>query len=222
MKVLSAQKDIGPPMTATPHTDRPMPLVKRCIDVVLSAVLLLCFSPLFLLIALAIKCTSRGPIFYPWHVLGKNARPFIGYKFRTMVENADNLKAQLWSRNEMTGPFFKMRNDPRIMPLGRFLRKYSLDELPQLWSVFKGDMSLVGPRAPSQAEYDQFAPWQQRKLSVVPGITCLWQISGRNEISDWNEWIQLDLDYIDHWSLWLDCKILLKTIPAVISARGAS
>lgn len=121
----------------------------------------------------------------------------------------------------MTGPFFKMRNDPRIIPFGRLLRKYSLDELPQLWSVLKGDLSLVGPRAPSQAEYAQFEEWQRRKLTVIPGITCLWQISGRNEISDWNEWIRLDLEYIDHWSLWLDLKILLKTIPAVLSARGA-
>ncbi|PIR20629.1 MAG: UDP-phosphate galactose phosphotransferase [Deltaproteobacteria bacterium CG11_big_fil_rev_8_21_14_0_20_47_16] len=199
-----------------------LPLSKRILDISVSLALLILLSPIFLIIALLVKLTSRGPIFYPWNVLGQNAVPFVGYKFRTMVVDADDIKSQLWDQNEMSGPFFKMRNDPRITGIGRFLRKFSLDELPQLWSVLRGDMSLVGPRAPSANEFSQFEDWQKRKLSVRPGITCIWQVSGRNEISDWNEWIRLDLDYIDNWTLWLDIKILLKTIPAVLTARGAS
>ncbi|PIU55002.1 MAG: sugar transferase [Deltaproteobacteria bacterium CG07_land_8_20_14_0_80_38_7] len=196
--------------------------IKRIIDVVISLVLLIFLLPLFVVITIFVKITSRGPVFYKWRVLGKDAKPFIGYKFRTMIESADNLKEKLRHLNEMKGPVFKIKNDPRITKLGKFLRKYSLDELPQLWSVLKGDMSLVGPRPPSAEEYADFENWQKRKLSATPGITCLWQVSGRNEINNFSEWVKLDLYYIDHWSLGLDIKILLKTLFAVVSAKGAS
>ena len=195
--------------------------IKRAIDVVLASAALLVLSPLLLLIAIAVKVTSRGPIFYEWRVLGKHARPFVGWKFRTMVPDADRLKEQFLAKNEMTGPVFKMRNDPRITPIGRFLRKYSLDELPQLWSVVKGDMSLVGPRPPGPEEFAAFKPWQWAKLAVTPGITCLWQVNGRTEISEFDEWARLDLQYIQEWNLWLDCRILLLTVPAVLRAKGA-
>ena len=195
---------------------------KRLMDIVVAGGALIALSPVLAAIALTIKATSPGPILYRWRVVGQAGRPFAGYKFRTMVVNADTLKPRLLAANEMTGPVFKMRNDPRITPVGRVLRKYSLDELPQLWSVLKGDMSLVGPRPPLQTEYAHFTERQKQKLAVKPGITCLWQISGRNNIWDFDEWIRLDLAYIENWSLWLDLKILLKTIPAVLSHRGAS
>lgn len=195
---------------------------KRLLDIVISFALLVVLFPVFAVLAVLVKSTSpRGPIFYPWRVLGRNRRTFVGYKFRTMVPNADQLKEQLMRHNEMTGPVFKMKNDPRVTPLGRILRKFSLDELPQLYSVLKGDMSLVGPRPPSRCEADQFQFWQRRKLSVVPGITCLWQISGRSDISSFDEWARLDLEYIRNASMRMDLAILLRTLPAVIAAKGA-
>ena len=196
--------------------------IKRALDIAVSGVLLALLSPVFGAIATVIKLTSPGPVMYRWRVVGERGRPFTGYKFRTMVPNADALKAQLMAQNEMSGPVFKMRRDPRITPIGRFLRKFSLDELPQLWSVLKGDMSLVGPRPPLESEYAAFTEQQQRKLEVKPGITCLWQISGRNDISDFDDWVRLDLQYIREWSLWLDLKVLLLTIPAVLRGRGAA
>jgi lipopolysaccharide/colanic/teichoic acid biosynthesis glycosyltransferase len=195
-------------------------ITKRAVDVVVAGFSLIILSPLFAIIALAIKLTSHGSIFYRWRVVGLSGRPFTSYKFRTMVQGADKLKARLITDNEMQGPVFKMKHDPRITSIGRLLRKYSLDELPQLWSVIKGYMSLVGPRPPLQSEWEQFEPWQRLKLSVKPGITCLWQISGRNEIQDFNEWVLLDLKYIDNWSLRLDFQILVKTIPAVLRGSG--
>ena len=195
--------------------------LKRLFDIVVSALLLLLLSPLLALIALAVWLTSGRPILYRWPVVGLGGRPFTGYKFRTMVRDADRLKAQLLAHNEMRGPVFKMTNDPRVTPIGRVLRKFSLDELPQLWSVLKGDMSLVGPRPPLQSEWVHFEDWQRRKLSVKPGITCLWQVGGRNEIRDFDDWVRMDLQYIDHWSFWLDLEILLRTIPAVLFGRGA-
>ena len=194
--------------------------LKRSLDVVAAAVLLLALAPVFVVVALAVRLSSPGPILYRWSVVGLEGKPFTGYKFRTMVVNADALKAQLAAGNEMSGPVFKIKHDPRITPVGRCLRKFSLDELPQLWIVLNGDMSLVGPRPPLETEWQHFQPWQRRKLSVRPGITCLWQIAGRNEISDFDRWVRLDLEYIDHWSLWLDLKILLLTIPAVIRGTG--
>jgi exopolysaccharide biosynthesis polyprenyl glycosylphosphotransferase len=194
--------------------------IKRGIDLVLSAVLLVLLSPILLAIAVAVKLTSAGPALYRWQVVGQGGRPFTGYKFRTMVTDADALKAELLARNEMQGPVFKLTDDPRITRVGSFLRRHSLDELPQLWSVFKGDMSLVGPRPPLQSEYEQFTAYQKQKLAVKPGLTCLWQIRGRNQIRDFDEWVRLDLEYIDHWSLWLDFKILVLTIPAVLRGTG--
>jgi len=194
---------------------------KRVIDIILSGIGLIILSPLFLVIAIAIKLTSSGPIFYRWHVVGLNKRKFVSYKFRTMVTNADELKAKLMDKNEMNSIVFKMKNDPRITKVGRLLRKFSLDELPQLYSVLKGDMSLVGPRPPLATEIPKFKNWHRRKLSVKPGITCLWQCSGRNHIVNFDDWVMMDLKYIDQWSLWLDFKILLKTIPAVLLGRGA-
>jgi len=197
--------------------------LKRITDCAIAAIALLLLAPIFLLVAVAIKLSSpKGPIFYRWRVLGKNGKPFVGYKFRTMVPDADKLKEQLRALNEMQGPVFKMRNDPRVLPFGRFLRKFSIDELPQLYSVLKGDMSLVGPRPPSREEAERFEFWQRRKLSVKPGISCLWQVNGRNEIRDFSEWARLDLEYIEHASFLLDLKILLQTIPAVLSGQGAS
>lgn len=196
-------------------------LVKRLFDIVFSSLLLVFLMPLLVGIALIIKATDRGPIFYRWKVVGFNKEKFTGYKFRTMVVDADRLKAQLEAQNEMKGAVFKIKNDPRITPIGRILRKFSLDELPQLWSVLKGDMSIVGPRPPLETELPRFDSWHRRKLSVKPGLTCLWQISGRSGITDFDEWVKLDLAYIDNWTLWLDFKILAKTIPAVLLGRGA-
>ena len=195
-------------------------LLKRTIDVIVSALGLVLLSPLFLLVGLLIKLTSSGPIFYPWDVIGIGGRPFRGHKFRTMVANADEMKKELLSGNEMKGPVFKMADDPRITPLGRILRKFSIDELPQLWSVLKGDMSLVGPRPAGPQEWEQYEHWQRRKLSVTPGITCLWQVSGRNKICDFYEWAKLDMEYIDNWSLWLDFKIILTTVVVVLRGTG--
>jgi len=193
---------------------------KRALDVLVSALLLLLLSPLLLILGLLVKLTSRGPVIYRWKVVGRNGRPFVGYKFRSMVANADELKAKLEDRNEMTGPVFKLVNDPRITRVGSWMRRYSLDELPQLYSVLKGDMSLVGPRPPLVTEYARFNEYQKQKLGVKPGITCLWQISGRNELSDFDDWVGLDLSYIRRWSLWLDFKILLKTLTVVFSGSG--
>jgi lipopolysaccharide/colanic/teichoic acid biosynthesis glycosyltransferase len=199
-----------------------MRALKRIFDVAVSGILLVLLSPILGAVALGIKLTSPGPILYPWRVVGKDGRFFDSHKFRSMVPNADALKEQLMASNEMRGPVFKMQRDPRITPIGRVLRKYSLDELPQLWSVFKGDMSLVGPRPPLQSEYVRFTDAQKGKLAVKPGITCLWQVSGRNQISDFDDWVRLDLEYIRTWSFWLDVKILLLTLPAVVRGRGAA
>lgn len=193
---------------------------KRLIDIIVSGVLLILMSPLLVFLGLLIKLTSRGPVFYPWKVVGKNGKPFVGYKFRSMVANADELKAALEAHNEMLGPVFKLTHDPRITPVGAWMRRYSLDELPQLYSVWKGDMSLVGPRPPLVTEYVRFSDFQRQKLAVTPGITCLWQINGRNDISDFDEWVTLDLEYIRRWSLWFDCKILARTAWVVIAGSG--
>jgi lipopolysaccharide/colanic/teichoic acid biosynthesis glycosyltransferase len=177
---------------------------------------------LFLAIAIAIKLTTpQLPVFYPWRVVGQNGVEFTGYKFTTMVLDADKRKADLLVKNEMSGPVFKIKNDPRVTQLGRFLRKYSLNELPQLWSVCKGDMSLVGPRPAFRSELERYEFWQKRKLCIRPGITCLWQIRGRNKISNFDEWVMMDLEYIDQWSLWLDFRILLRTFWVVVSGSGS-
>ena len=194
--------------------------LKRFIDLFISASLLILLSPLFMLIAVLIKFTSKGPIFYEWKVSGLNKKPFKSWKFRTMVQNADQLKEKLMKMNEMRGPVFKIKKDPRVTKVGWFLRKFSLDELPQLWSVLIGDMSLVGPRPPLQSEIIKFASWHRRKLSMKPGITCLWQVKGRNMINNFDDWAKLDLQYIDNWSIWLDLKILFLTPLAVFRGSG--
>ena len=194
--------------------------IKRGFDVIVAGLLLLLFAPVFLALAVAVKVTSPGPILYQWHVVGKNGQPFVGYKFRSMYENADAMKGSLERLNEMQGPVFKISNNPRVTRVGRWMRRYSLDELPQLYSVLTGNMSLVGPRPPLVTEYVRFNEFQRKKLAVTPGITCLWQISGRNEISDFDEWVRLDLEYIRRWTPQLDFWILLKTIVAVFSGSG--
>jgi lipopolysaccharide/colanic/teichoic acid biosynthesis glycosyltransferase len=182
---------------------------------------LVILSPLLAAVAIAVRLDSRGPVLYPWRVVGYRGRRFTGYKFRTMVPDADRLKAQLGHLNEMSGPVFKIRHDPRVTRTGRFLRKYSLDELPQLWSVLLGDMSLVGPRPLGPWEFVRCVPEQRRKLAVRPGITCYWQIYGRSDITDFDEWVRLDLKYIAEWDLGLDLRILVKTFPVVMKGSGA-
>ncbi len=206
----------------TPLLQRPYRLrVKRAIDLVVGTILLIAASPVILVVALVTWICEGRPILYQWRVVGQNGRPFRSWKFRTMVRDADLRKQGLLRHNEMQGPVFKMREDPRITRMGRFLRKYSLDELPQLWSVVLGDMSLVGPRPPLVSEFAQFEPWQKRKLSVVPGLTCLWQVQGRADIRDFDDWVRMDLEYIDHWSLLLDFKILFQTALVVVRGTGA-
>ena len=194
--------------------------LKRAMDVTIAALLLVAASPLFAAIAIAVRATSRGPALFPCRWVGMNGATFTGYKFRSMVEGAEGQEAALQDRNEMTGPAFKLTDDPRVTPLGRFLRKYSLDELPQLWSVLKGDLSLVGPRPPREHEYARFSDFQMRKMTVKPGITCLWQVEGRHAISDVDQWVERDLDYIRRWSLWLDIKILARTAVVVLKGTG--
>lgn len=195
--------------------------LKRLMDIGISVILLTVLFPLMLAIGLAVRTASPGPVFYGLDWVGQGGRRFRGYKFRTMIVGADRQEADLQSRNEMNGPAFKMDNDPRITPLGRVLRRYSLDELPQLWSVLKGDLSLVGPRPPRTHEYAQFTPFQMGKMAVKPGITCLWQVEGRHRISDFDEWVRLDVRYIETWSLWLDVKILFRTAGVVLKGTGA-
>ncbi len=195
--------------------------VKRVIDVVASMAALLLLSPLWLLIVAAVRFTSRGPVLYRQVRCGLHGRRFTLLKFRTMVENADRMRAEVEHLNVMDGPVFKAPSDPRVTPIGHLLRRSSLDELPQLLNVLVGDMALVGPRPPIPEEVEQYEPWQRRRLAMKPGITCLWQISGRSNL-DFATWMELDLAYIDHWSLWLDTKILALTVPAVFSGRGAA
>jgi lipopolysaccharide/colanic/teichoic acid biosynthesis glycosyltransferase len=189
-------------------------------DAAISGFLLIILSPLLIMLVLLVKLTSRGPAFYRWNVVGKNGQPFTGYKFRSMVVNADELKSQLLAQNEMTGPVFKLAQDPRITGVGSWMRRYSLDELPQLYSVLIGDMSLVGPRPPLVTEFEQFSGFQKQKLSVKPGITCLWQVGGRNRVRDFDDWVRLDLEYIRRWSLTLDVRILLQTLREVVRGSG--
>ncbi|HEY9420692.1 MAG TPA: sugar transferase, partial [Thermoanaerobaculia bacterium] len=206
---------------ATTPTNTFQLMAKRLLDVVLASLLLLLAMPIVGLIALVIKATSGGSILFRQTRCGLNGRIFTLYKFRTMVADAEERRLDLLHLNEMNGPVFKLRSDPRVTFFGRFLRRFSLDELPQLWNVLRGDMSLVGPRPPIPEEVAKYQRWQRRRLAMKPGLTCLWQVSGRNDL-DFDRWMQLDLEYIDSWSPLLDLKILLKTIPAVLSGKGAS
>jgi len=194
---------------------------KRLFDIVASLVALLLLSPVLIMVAAMIRLTSRGPILFRQLRVGRHGRRFHMLKFRSMVVNAEELKAKLMARNEQAGPVFKMRLDPRITYVGRFIRKFSIDELPQLLNVLRGEMSIVGPRPPVPSEVARYEAWQRRRLSVRPGLTCVWQVSGRNEIS-FEEWMYLDMQYIDHWSLAQDFQLILKTVPVVLSGRGAS
>jgi len=195
--------------------------LKRAVDVTLSSVLLVLAVPVSVLVAMAIKWGEGGEVLFRQRRCGLNGRVFTLYKFRTMIDGAEAQMHEVAHLNEMNGPVFKSRRDPRVTRLGRILRRFSLDELPQLWNVLRGDMSLVGPRPPIPEEVARYERWQRRRLSMKPGLTCLWQISGRNEL-DFDSWMALDLQYIDNWSPWLDVKILAKTVPVVLSGRGAS
>jgi len=195
--------------------------VKRVIDVCCSLILLLMLAPLFLVVAVLIKILSPGPVFFVQERVGLNKRRFRMYKCRTMVADAEQRQKELEHLNEVRGPVFKIKDDPRITPIGKWLRKTSIDELPQLINVLKGDMSLVGPRPLPERDVDGFdKDWQRRRFSVRPGITCLWQVNGRSDIA-FDNWMKLDMEYIDQWSLWLDVKILAQTIPAVLRGVGA-
>jgi exopolysaccharide biosynthesis polyprenyl glycosylphosphotransferase len=207
--------------TNTPGAPFPM-FLKRVQDITASTLGMVLLAPLVPLIAIAVKLSSRGPVLYSQERCGLNGRRFTLHKFRTMYEGADTRLGEVAHLNEVEGPAFKARHDPRTTPVGRILRRLSLDELPQLVNVIKGDMSLVGPRPPLPEEVERYERWQRRRLSMKPGLTGLWQVSGRAGLDDFNRWIALDLAYIDRWSLWLDLKILLKTFPAVLSTRGAS
>ncbi|MDI6704121.1 MAG: sugar transferase [bacterium] len=195
-------------------------LIKRMIDIIVSALLIILLSPFFLLIAVLIKLDSNGPVFFTQERVGRNGRRFKCLKFRSMVVNAEELLSEVKDLNEVAGPVFKIKDDPRITGIGRFLRKTSIDELPQLINVLKGEMSLVGPRPPIPFEVEKYDDWQRRRLSMRPGLTCIWQVSGRSNIP-FERWMEMDLNYIDNWSLWLDLKLLLKTIPAVLKGTGS-
>ncbi len=200
---------------------QPLPWWKRATDVVGGWLLLVGISPVLLLIAVLVKATSRGPIIFRQWRAGRGGQPFLFYKFRTMIDGADALKEGLRASNEVSGPVFKMRRDPRVTALGRVLRRSSLDELPQLWNVIKGDMSLVGPRPPTLDEVPKYLDWQRRRLDLTGGITGLWQVSGRNDVS-FEEWMRMDIRYSRTRSPMNDLRILLRTIRAVVTGRGAS
>src|SRR5215467_559916 len=206
---------------STTPTNEVLMFVRRVLDVVLAGIILVIFGPLVMLpTAILIKLTSPGPVLFKQKRCGLNGRVFMMYKFRSMVDNAEQQRVELEAFNEMDGPVFKSSRDPRITVIGKIIRRRSIDELPQLFNVLQGHMSLVGPRPPLPQEVTRYERWQRRRLSMKPGMTCLWQISGRNEVS-FEDWMKLDLTYIDNWSLLLDLKILLKTVPVVLLGRGA-
>jgi exopolysaccharide biosynthesis polyprenyl glycosylphosphotransferase len=196
-------------------------LIKECLDRVGALMLLVLSLPLMLVVALAIKLDSNGPVLFVQERVGLRKRKFRLYKFRTMVEDAESRRADLEPLNEFSGPVFKMRYDPRVTRVGRCLRRFSIDELPQLWNVLVGEMSFVGPRPPLAEEVERYEDWQRRRLAMKPGISGLWQVAGRGRKLDFSEWVRLDLEYIDNWSLALDLRILLWTVPVVILGKGA-
>ena len=199
---------------------RRIPYWKRGMDIVGAIVGLVLFMPVMLAVVIAIKLTSKGPAIFKQKRVGQEGKPFILYKFRSMFLGAEDKKKELMKFNERTGPTFKMTADPRVTPIGKLIRKWSLDELPQFYNVLKGDMSLVGPRPPTTDEVPKYDNWQNRRLEVKPGITCIWQISARHK-SSFEEWIRLDIDYVRRQSFLLDLKILFLTLPAVLSKKGA-
>jgi lipopolysaccharide/colanic/teichoic acid biosynthesis glycosyltransferase len=193
---------------------------KRILDVVGSTTLLVCLLPVMILIALGVVFTSRGPVFFVQERVGRDGRPFRFYKFRSMVDGAQEAKAALTALNEVTGPVFKIKDDPRVTPLGRWLRRLSLDELPQFWNVLCGSMSLVGPRPPIPEEVALYTEWEKQRLLVKPGLTCIWQVSGRSDV-EFANWVAMDIDYIVNWTIWSDIRLLWATIPAVVAGNGA-
>ena len=194
---------------------------KRFTDIFLSAIGLILLSPILLIVAIAIRIDSKGPIIFKQDRVGKDGKIFSMYKFRSMIVNAEELKTKLETKNEMSGPMFKMKNDPRITKVGRFIRKTSIDELPQLINVIKGDMSLVGPRPSLPKEVEQFSPWMLERLKVKPGITCYWQVMGRNNIA-FEEWMKLDVKYVHEMNYWLDIKLIFKTFFVLFGDESAS
>ena len=194
---------------------------KRAIDIIGAGSGLLLLSPVIAIVACAVKFTSKGPIFFSQKRVGKNGKIFEMYKFRSMVVNAEELKEKLAHQNEMSGPMFKMKDDPRVTKIGKFIRKTSIDELPQLWNVLKGDMSLVGPRPSLPKEVKQFEKWMFRRLTVKPGLTCYWQVSGRNNI-DFEDWMKLDISYVEDRNLWIDIKLIFKTVLVLFGDKNAS
>ncbi len=208
------------PQTAPPAVSGHELMMKRGIDLAGTVLISLLLTPLLLAVYGACLIFQGRPVFFSQERIGLNGRPFTMYKFRTMVVGAQEERARLHTYNEASGPVFKIRNDPRTTAIGAFLRFFSLDELPQLYNVFKGDMSLVGPRPPLPEEVAEYETWHLRRLTMPPGLTCIWQVSGRNEIP-FDQWVKLDLAYIDNWSIMEDLLILLRTIPAVLFARGA-
>lgn len=193
---------------------------KRALDIIASTLGLIILSPILLIVAILIKLESKGPAIFSQKRIGLNKKEFKMYKFRSMVQNAEELKEKLAKENEMSGPMFKMKNDPRVTKVGRFIRKTSIDELPQLINVLKGEMSLVGPRPSLPKEVSKFEPWMLRRLSVKPGLTCYWQVSGRNNI-DFEDWMKLDLQYVNDRSFWLDLKLILKTATVLFGDKNA-
>jgi len=210
-----------PLLTFSATPDDEILLLKRGVDFVMALAALVLLSPVLLVLAILVKLTSRGPVFFSQVRCGLGGRKFTLYKFRSMRADADLIREELEALNEVDGPVFKIRNDPRCTPIGRFMRKFSLDELPQFVNIIRGDMSFVGPRPPLPQEVEKYERWQRRRLRMQPGLTCLWALEGRSRLS-FRRWMELDLEYIDHWSMALDWKILLKTIPIVIVGRGAS
>ena len=194
--------------------------IKRLIDIICPLLGVLILSPLFIIIAIIIKSTSKGPVFFSQKRVGKNGKEFDMYKFRSMVVNAEELKEKLVAQNEMSGPMFKMKDDPRVTKVGKFIRKTSIDELPQLWNVLKGDMSLVGPRPSLPKEVAQFEDWMHKRLEVKPGLTCYWQVSGRNNI-DFEDWMKLDCKYVDERNTWIDIKLIFKTVGVLFGDKNA-
>ena len=195
-------------------------IFKRIIDIIGAGLGLILLSPIIAVVACAVKVTSKGPIFFSQKRVGKNGELFEMYKFRSMVVNAEELKGNLEDQNEMSGPMFKIKDDPRVTKVGKFIRKTSIDELPQLWNVLKGDMSLVGPRPSLPKEVEQFDNWMFKRLSVRPGLTCYWQVSGRNNI-DFEDWMKLDCRYVDERNLWIDIKLIFKTVFVLFGDKNA-
>ena len=195
-------------------------IFKRIIDIIGAGLGLILLSPIIAIVACAVKFTSKGPIFFSQKRVGKNGELFEMYKFRSMVVNAEELKEDLEEQNEMSGPMFKIKDDPRITKVGKFIRKTSIDELPQLWNILKGDMSLVGPRPSLPKEVEQFDNWMFKRLSVRPGLTCYWQVSGRNNI-DFEDWMKLDCRYVDERNLWIDIKLIFKTVFVLFGDKNA-